>query len=121
MKDWDEYSSYPGWYSNREKVKKVIVNNGVTRIGDEAFRYCSSLTSIILPNGVTSIGWYSFYSCISLTSITIPDEVTRIDENAFDGCKKLKIYCKSTSYAKHMQKKIKLIMLLMIKHQQYQV
>ena len=55
----------------------------VTSIGDEAFNYCTGLTSITIPNSVTSIGNSAFYGCTGLTSVTIPNSVTSIGEDAF--------------------------------------
>ena len=66
------------------------IPNSVTSIGDYAFEYCSSLTSIVIPNSVTSIGCGAFYSCSSLTSIVIPDNVTSIGYNAFAYCSSLR-------------------------------
>ena len=66
--------------------KSTIFPNSVTSIGDEAFRGCSSLTSITIPNSVTSIGIYAFNDCLSLTSITIPNSVTSIEQSVFGGC-----------------------------------
>ena len=43
-------------------VKSVTMLNSVTRIGDDAFYYCSSLTSVVIPDSVTSIGNYAFYN-----------------------------------------------------------
>ena len=74
------------WYSEREKIKKIVIENGVTSIGQEAFTYCVSLTSITIPNSVTSIGGSAFTYCESLTSITIPNSVTSIGDWAFGGC-----------------------------------
>ena len=87
------------------------IPEGVTSIGDEAFKYCRSLTSVNIPEGVTSIGWRAFGSCSSLTSVNIPGSlkqlnyifgdctslttvyiskgVTSIGENAFSGCNSL--------------------------------
>ena len=62
---------------------------GVTRIGDYAFRDCTSLTSIVIPDSVTSIGNYAFRDCTSLTSIEIPDSVMRIGDYAFRDCTSL--------------------------------
>ena len=66
-----------------------MIEDGVTSIGESAFFYCSSLTSITIPDSVTSIGDYAFFNCSSLTSITIPDSVTSIGESAFYGCSSL--------------------------------
>ena len=77
------------WYHDLVKIKKVVIEDGVTSIGDYAFYHCSSLTSITIPNSVKSIGNYAFISCSGLTSVTIPNSVTSIGGNAFYGCTSL--------------------------------
>ena len=61
----------------------------VTSIGDSAFCYCSSLTSVTIPKDVTSINICAFYDCGNLTSVTIPEGVTSIGNWAFSYCKGL--------------------------------
>ena len=85
MKDWRN-SSDEAWDSNRKNIKNVIINNGVTSIGNFAFSDCTSLTNITIPNSVTSIGDYAFYGCENLINITIPNSVTSIGNDVFNGC-----------------------------------
>jgi len=79
-------SSRAQWYSNRSSIKSVVIEDGVTNIGDFAFYDCRGLTSVTIPNSVTSIGGYAFFSCTSLTSVTIGNSVTSIGDQAFRGC-----------------------------------
>ena len=69
----------------QNSVLKVEIGAGI-RIGDYAFQYCYSLSSVIIPNGVTSIGNYAFSDCYSLSSVIIPNGVTSIGSNAFYNC-----------------------------------
>ncbi len=78
-------SSISPWYSQRYKIKKGIIEKGVTSIGQETFYKCTSLTSVTIPNSVTSIGGSAFSNCTSLTSITIPNSVTSIGNYAFSN------------------------------------
>ena len=71
------------------KEKSVIIPNGVTSIGENAFYGCSSLTSITIPKSVTSIGGWAFFDCNSLKSINIPDGVKSIGDCAFEWCNSL--------------------------------
>ena len=74
-------------YSNGKGV--ITFNGDVTSIGDYAFYYCDSLTSVNIPDSVTTIGDYAFYKCTSLTSVNIPDSVTTIGDMAFYKCTSL--------------------------------
>ena len=89
MKDYD-YNNNPS-PANQKKgsVKKVVIKDGVTSIGNFAFYNCKSLTSITIPDSVTSIELAAFNNCNNLTSITIPDSVTSIGDSAFELCNKL--------------------------------
>jgi hypothetical protein len=61
----------------------------VTAIGEEAFHYCGSLTSVTIPDSVVEIGERAFYHCTRLTSLTIGNGVTTIGASAFDTCSNL--------------------------------
>ncbi len=63
-----------------------VIPDGVTSIGDEAFRDCDNLTSVSIPDSVTHIGDEAFSGCDNLTSVSIPDSVTHISDGAFSSC-----------------------------------
>ena len=85
MPDYGSPDDVP-WRSQTKKIKKVVIENGVTNIGGLAFYECSNLSSITIPNSVTSIGTYAFDYCSGLTAITIPEAVTNIGNGVFYGC-----------------------------------
>ena len=80
------YTTYPwGAYV----ISDVIIEDGVTSIGEGAFLAASELKSVEIPNSVTSIGYQAFQMCTGLTSILIPDSVTNIGALAFNSCEGL--------------------------------
>ena len=83
------YDSRSPWYSCRTYIKRVVMQQGVTSIGDHAFWDCSGLTSVTIPDGVTSIGDYAFSGCAALTSVEIPNGVTAIGGSTFSNCIRL--------------------------------
>lgn len=92
MKDFEAVDGpepSPMWHGN-EAVKEIVIENGITRIGDFAFDYCTEVESITIPDSVTSIGSFAFNNCSKLESITIPDSVISIDSIAFGECRNLK-------------------------------
>ncbi len=69
---------------------EIVIPDGVTEIGKDAFEHCTGLTSIEIPDSVTEIGASAFAGCTGLTSISIPDGITIIGEYAFKYCSGLK-------------------------------
>ena len=65
------------------EIERVIIPEGVVRIGREAFFGCNKLREIVLPSTLESIGYKAFWSCRSLAEIIIPDSVSDIDKTAF--------------------------------------
>lgn len=92
MKDYTLIDAFLGilGLSSTHDVVSVIIEEGVTRIGNYAFSSCGKLTSISIANSVTEIGKGAFYNCEKLPSIRIPGSVTEIGYSAFFGTEKLK-------------------------------
>ncbi len=72
-----------------EIAGEFVIPEGYTKIGENAFRGCTDLTSIEIPNSITEIGGAAFYDCTGLTSIKIPDSVTKFGAEAFRNCTSL--------------------------------
>jgi len=85
MKSYSDSSVAP-WYTKRTKILSVVVEDGVTSIGDLAFLNCGRLTSVTIPGGVASIGYEAFFGCSNLANVTIPRSVTFIGRDAFYNC-----------------------------------
>jgi cell surface protein len=62
--EMNDYSYPDGGPWSKSDIKRIIIGDGVTTIGQDAFRDCSSLTSVNIPNSVTAIGGAAFHSCI---------------------------------------------------------
>lgn len=72
-----------------DSLTDVTIPDSVTSIGNEVFCYCQSLSSITIPNSVIYIGDEAFYYCTSLTNVTIPGSVTSISDYTFEWCTSL--------------------------------
>ena len=79
------------WYQYSSLIKKVVVADGVTSIGDRAFARCDHINSVSIGCNVGTIGEAAFYGCTDLTKMVIPDGVTVIESKAFQDCANLSI------------------------------
>ena len=77
-KDWKRLLKAPSGLKGEYSIRK-----GVKVIGDDAFWWCKSLTSINIPNSVTNIGDSVFAWCSSLFNINIPSSVVNMNGNPF--------------------------------------
>ena len=89
MYDYNYYgSNISPWKNLGTAPTSLLLEEGVTHIGNYAFYECSGFTgSLTIPNSVTTIGNYAFYECSGFTgSLTIPNSVTSIGNSAFFQC-----------------------------------
>ena len=84
--DMDDYNNSNPWYSYTDSIKEVIIEGGVTGIGNFAFYMCEKMTSITIPSSVKRIGERAFLMCQNLKVIDIPGGVTSIGKQAFYYC-----------------------------------
>mgnify|MGYP004475643553 FL=1 len=82
-------SSTVPWNAKKSKITSVVIGNGVTSIGNNAFEDCSALKKLDIPQSVTEIGSKAFLGCSALTSLALPQTVNRIGNTAFQGCSNL--------------------------------
>ena len=76
------------WFSSGYLIQSVVIQSGVTSIGECAFYRCD-MTSISIPSTITDIGGSAFYDCEYLLSADIPYGVTEIGYSTFYDCRKL--------------------------------
>ncbi len=75
-----------GAFANNTDIVSVVIEDGITSIGEAAFYCCENLTSVTIPDSVTTIGQAAFSYCVSLTTVTIPASVTDLGEAVFYCC-----------------------------------
>ncbi len=123
IKDYSKVTEIP-WKTYCPDVKNIVIDEGITRIGNYALSWCEqvtaltlpstvtalgkcslgwseSLTSIVLPAGLKTIGSQAFVGCYSLETISIPASVDSIDSTAFLQCTALKSINVSADNAKY--------------------
>ena len=91
MPDFDNSSSGKRcpWEDKKSKIDKVIIEEGVTTIGKDAFSKCIRLSEVQIPKTVKTIGTGAFYDCNTLRQIDIPNSVKNVMHFAFHKCPQL--------------------------------
>lgn len=84
-----QYEHNTPWGSKRNEITNILIEEGVSSIGECAFSGCESLRTVRILEGVISIGERAFSSCPALASISIPKSVDVIGSSVFDGCESL--------------------------------
>lgn len=89
MEWFDDYYSAPWYALYHQIIYEVVIEEGVTSIGKNAFYGITNMTSVSIPSSVTYFGPAAFRNCSSLNDISIPDSVTYLYADVFNGCSSL--------------------------------
>ena len=79
-------ASQAPWYDERANVQRIVIEDGITSVGDFDFYGMPNLTSVTLADSVVRIGEYAFKNCTALENVEFPANLTDIEESAFYGC-----------------------------------
>lgn len=74
------------WKTVDDKIKTVEIQDGITKIGSDAFYYCNNITSVTIAGSVTTVAKNAFNYCTSLSSVTLSEGLTTINKKAFAHC-----------------------------------
>ena len=77
------------WAEEADGLRHIVLEPGVTSIGDYAFFTFSALLDVTIPDGLTGIGQSAFEYCRGLSAVTIPDGVSALGDSAFGYCEGL--------------------------------
>ena len=93
MPEYSPWSSRPSIspWEKHPGIKKIIIEEGITSIGDYTFRLLPNLVAVELPQNLTSIGNFAFEDCKEFTTINSLDDIEFFGNNAFAGCEKLQL------------------------------
>ncbi len=87
MQNWNDPYSTP-WYDAKDSITNIIVQSGVTRIGDFAFSGCIHLRQVSFPDSLQEFGVYAL-AYTGLKTVSIPKGVTQVSMGLFSGCSAL--------------------------------
>ncbi|MCM1284612.1 MAG: leucine-rich repeat domain-containing protein [Acetobacter sp.] len=92
------------WKDYKSNITKIVVEEGITEIGEYCFYNCTALKTVVLPSTLVVIGGSGTYDltgntdvtrgafrdCTALESIILPNNLKTIEKHAFSGCTSLK-------------------------------
>jgi len=94
MVNFGVFDTHP-WAHLRNKIKTVVIDQGISNIGAFAFEDCWELTSVSIPNSILIIDDCAFLCC-GLSSLSIPNSVNKIGYRAFAACKLTSVFIPSS-------------------------
>lgn len=83
MADYSGASGQP-WYSYSSQIRSAVIEQGITKIGNQSLRQLTNLTSVNIADSVTALGMSVFLGCNSLRTIELPDSITTIGAYCFN-------------------------------------
>lgn len=78
------YKMFAEYSQDSFKLKNIVIEDGVTKIGEYAFKGCTKLESVVMSDSVTEIDDYAFAGCYSLNNMEISKSLTKIGKRAFE-------------------------------------
>ena len=74
------------WKNWRDKIKRVIIKEGITLVGDSAFYNCGSIQKVDFPESLRVVDNFAFYSCSSLSDAPLPEKLDALGQECFSYC-----------------------------------
>ena len=88
-------SDPPGWWNYRDKITKLVIGNGITKLNNSIFTGLS-ISTVKMPSSMKEISYYAFKDCSKLTSIELNEGLEVMSEGALDGTALTSLYIPST-------------------------
>lgn len=90
MADYYQLGDAP-WHGYRDVIKEVVLEEGISNVGNSAFLFFSKIEEIVIPVSMVSIGEEAFAHCYKLTSVSFAGciNLQSIGSSAFDACENL--------------------------------
>lgn len=77
---YSAYATYPEWNESKDLIEHVVIEQGITTVGDFAFYDYPNIESVALPEGLKHLGNYTFAKCFKLSNVVLPSTLQSIGE-----------------------------------------